>query len=73
MTPTMLIAGLLIGRLWAVPVSAAAWAALLLATHTIGAGGIALALALGSANAAVGVAARRGLAVLISRARRPAV
>lgn len=73
MIPTMLIAGLLIGRPWAVPVGGAAWTALLLGSGTIGAGGVALALGLGAANAAVGVAVRRGSAVLVSRARRPAL
>jgi hypothetical protein len=70
--PTLLIAGLIAGRLWAVPVGAVGWAALLLLTGTIGVDGIALALALGAVNAAAGVAARRALAALVSRARRPA-
>jgi hypothetical protein len=60
----MILFGLVIGRWWAVPLGAVVWPALLLATGI--SGDIALAAALGAANAAVGVAPR----VAISGLRR---
>ena len=60
----MLLAGLLIGRGWAVPVGALAWAGLLLVTGTIDPGDLSLAALLGGVNTAVGVVVRQAVARL---------
>jgi hypothetical protein len=54
----MLLVGLVLGRAWAVPVGAVAWAAVLLFAGTIGVADVPLAAALAGANVAVGVIAR---------------
>jgi len=64
MIPTVLLPSFVVGRWWAVGAAALVWTVLLLATGTIGAGGIPTAAALAAANAAVGVAARRVLKAL---------
>lgn len=57
----MIILGLVLGRVWAIPVGAVA-AALLVSTATsVTAGGFATAMILGALNAAAGVAVRVGL------------
>ncbi|MDQ4096516.1 MAG: hypothetical protein M3144_01415 [Actinomycetota bacterium] len=63
MIPTMIVFGLVFGRWWktALVVGTLAWPALLLAASTIAAGDIPLALGLGLANTAVGVAVHQGL------------
>jgi hypothetical protein len=58
MIPSMLLFGLVIGRFWAVPLGAIAWAAIVVVAAGSGAD-IALAALLGAANAIVGVAARK--------------
>jgi len=55
----MLLIGLLVGRAWAIPAGALAWAELLLLLGTIGAADIPAAAALGGANVAIGALARR--------------
>jgi hypothetical protein len=62
--PTLLLVGLILGRWWRVviPVAAAGWAALLIATGVDSGVGFALsAAALGAVNVAVGVAVHQGL------------
>ena len=61
MIPTIPLPSFLIGRWWAIPVAAALWTLLLLATGTIGSAEIPLAAGFGAANAAVGVAVHQAL------------
>ena len=68
----MLVLGLAVGRWWFVPVGAAAWALLLLATGVCTAECIPGALALGGANTLVGVAVRRSVVWIGSRVSRRA-
>jgi hypothetical protein len=63
----MLLVGLVIGRWWAIPVGALGWAALVVVAVPISAGDIPLAVALGAANAAVGVFARWAVVWTIRR------
>jgi hypothetical protein len=56
--PTVLLAGLFVGRLWFVPVAAVAWAMLIVGMNDWDAGLFLGAAAFGGANAAVGVAVR---------------
>ena len=58
MIPTMLLAGLLVGRWWAIGLGAIGWAVLLLLAGTVDVTDAPFAAALGAANVAVGVAAR---------------
>jgi hypothetical protein len=67
--PTLLVAGLAVGRWWALPVAAVAWVTLLLATGVIGLAEIPAAAALALANAAVGVAVHKALAWPFRRRR----
>lgn len=69
MIPTMLLAGLLVGRGWAVPVGALAWGVLLLVTGTIGLADLPLAVLLGGLNTTLGVIVRCALAWPLRRAR----
>jgi hypothetical protein len=64
----MLLFGLLIGRWWAVPLSAAGWTVLVLVAVPISLGDLPLAAALGAANTAVGVGARLGLGLVLRSA-----
>ena len=61
MIPTLLLAGLVVGRWWFVPVAGVAW------SLVVGADG--LAFALGAANTAVGVAVHRTVVLLLRRLR----
>jgi hypothetical protein len=70
--PTVLLPSLLIGRWWAVPLAAAVWTALLLATGTIGAEGIPGAAGFAVANAIVGVGVHQAVRSLV-RGRRSVV
>ena len=74
MIPTMILAGLLLGRWWktAVVVGTTSWVVLLSPQGLVDSpAGVAGAAALGLANTAVGVMAHRGLLVLVRRVRRP--
>jgi len=62
MIPTVLIAGLAVGRWWLLPVAGLAWAVLLLATGVIGLVDIPAAAGFALANAAVGVAVHKTVA-----------
>ena len=57
----MLLAGLVIGRWWLIPVSGMVWALLVALTVSITPGDLLFAAALGAANFAVGVSIRRVL------------
>jgi predicted transporter len=57
----MLLMGLALGRVWAVPFAAAAWAALLLASGTIDLADAPVAAVLGGANAFAGVVFHRAV------------
>ena len=61
MIPTLLLAGLIVGRWWFVFVAGVVWAALV---HVD-----AVAFGVGAANAAVGVAVHRAAVVLVRRLR----
>ena len=61
MIPTVLIAGLAVGRWWLLPIAGLAWVVLLLATGVIGLVEIPAAASLAVANAAVGVAVHKAL------------
>jgi hypothetical protein len=65
MIPTMLLAGLLVGRSWAIGLGALGWAAALLLAGTIGVSDAPFAAALGAANVAVGVVAHRAVAAVL--------
>jgi hypothetical protein len=67
--PTMLIVGLNVGRLWAIPVGALAWAGLVLASSATGVTDVVLAGALGAANVAVGVLVRGAVGRIVRRPR----
>jgi hypothetical protein len=67
--PTALLVGLVVGWVWVVPVVGLAWAVLLMVTGTIGAQGIPTAVALGAANAGVGLIVHRGMLRVARRAR----
>lgn len=69
MIPTMLVVGLVIGRLWAIPLGGLAWGALLLATGVLGVSGFAFAVVLGGANVAAGVLVHRLVAWPFRRPR----
>ena len=69
MVPTMLLVGLLTRRLWAIPVGAAAWGLVLLATGVIGLDQWPLSMVVGGANTAVGVLVHRLVAWPLHRAR----
>jgi hypothetical protein len=58
MIPTMWLAGLAIGRWWAIPVGAIGWTLLVVLSVPIAPGETPAAAALGAANVAVGVFAR---------------
>ena len=55
----MLLVGLVVGRLWAIPLGAVGWALLLLVTGVLAVGDAPLAMFLGGANVAVGIAVQR--------------
>lgn len=65
----MLLVGALARRGWLIPIGATTWAALLLATGTVGIDGLPLAALLGGANMAIGVLIHRVLAWPSRRAR----
>jgi hypothetical protein len=56
--PTVIVAGVLIGRCWAVPAAALAWPALLMATSGLHWAAVPGAAAFAAVNAAVGVLPR---------------
>ena len=62
MIPTLLLAGLIVGRWWFVFVAGVVWAVLVDVD--------AVAFGLGAANTAVGVAVHRAAVVLVRRLRR---
>jgi hypothetical protein len=59
--PTLLLAGLVVGRWWFIPVAGLAWAVVVDASV--------LAFALGAANTAVGVAVHSAAFLLVRRLR----
>jgi hypothetical protein len=59
--PTLILLGLAVGRWWLVPVAAVGWSVLLLATGIVGFTELPLAVALGAANTAAGIAPRWAL------------
>jgi hypothetical protein len=61
MIPTMLLAGLVVGRWWVIAVGAVGWAALQLLGGDIGAGAAPFAAGLGAVNMAIGVGLRRSV------------
>ncbi len=61
MIPTLLLAGLVVGRWWFVPIAGVVWAVLVDASVA--------AFALGAANTAVGVAVHRTVVLLLRRLR----
>jgi hypothetical protein len=61
--PTVLLLGLLVGRWWVVPAAGLLWIALLAIFGDLGLDDIPLATGLAMANAAVGVALRRFVAL----------
>jgi hypothetical protein len=65
----MLLVGLVVGRLWIVPLGAAAWAGLLLLTGTIDVADVPIAALLGGANTLVGAALHWALAAPFRRYR----
>jgi hypothetical protein len=67
----MLLVGLVFGRRWAILAGGVGWAAALLIAGTIGVANVPLAVALGAANVAVGVLARRVLAWALGIRLRP--
>ncbi len=69
MIPTLLLVGVVVGRFWVVPASAVVWVALLLATGTIGAGGILAGAGFAAANAVVGVLVHMAGTQVISAGR----
>ena len=69
----MLLVGLVVGRWWAIPLGAAAWAVLVVIAASISPGDVPVAAALGAANVAVGVLVRwavLGVAGLVLRLAR---
>jgi len=70
MIPTLIFAGLLIGRWWAVPAAALAWPALLLIVGGIDVSSVPAAAAIAIPNAAVGVFPRWAFRQLAGYARR---
>jgi hypothetical protein len=71
MVPTMILVGLVVGRLWAIPVGGAVWGAVVLAGSPTGVGSFVLAVALGAANVAAGVLVHRAVARLTRQPLRP--
>ena len=71
MIPVLIVAGVIIGRWWALPIAAIVWPAVLIGRH-VGGGlpFILSAAALGAANTAVGVAAHKIGIKLLRKARR---
>jgi hypothetical protein len=55
MIPTMLLIGLVVGRVWAIPAGATIWAVVILSGTAHGTDNVAIAALLGAANTAVGV------------------
>jgi hypothetical protein len=68
--PTVLVVGIVIGRWWAVPAAGLIWLSLLAATSSLGVSEVPIAVALAMANAAVGVAGRKVIALSLRHARR---
>lgn len=74
MIPTLILAGLLIGRWWAVPAAAVAWPALLLIVGALDLSSVPAAAAFAILNTAVGVFPRwvfREMARSAKRSARP--
>ena len=69
MIPTVLLLGLLVGRWWVVPAAGVIWVALLAMFGDLGLDDVPLAAGLAMANAAVGVAFRRGVALSLGLVR----
>jgi hypothetical protein len=67
--PTLLVVGLLLGRWWLVPIAAIAWVVLLALTNDLGVGEAPAAAVLATANAAVGVALHKLVALPLGRLR----
>jgi hypothetical protein len=62
----MLVVGLVLGRVWAIPLGAVGWAGVLLVSATISPVDVPVAAALAAANVAVGVLGRRVVARRLS-------
>jgi hypothetical protein len=71
--PTVLALGLLVGRWWLVPVAGLAWVLLVALTSALGIGDVPVAAALAMANAAVGVAFHKLVALSLRYLRRQPV
>jgi hypothetical protein len=65
MIPTMLLAGLLLGRWWVIALGGLGWAALLLLGGDIGVGDAPFAAALGAVNVGIGVGVRRSVRAVL--------
>lgn len=70
MIPIALLAGLVVGRWWAIPAIGLGWAAVVGAFGECGAGCIPVAAALGAANGAIGVVAHRAILAALTAVRR---
>ena len=66
----MIVAGLVVGRWWAVPLGAVAWSGLVVAFGDCGWGCVALASLLGAANTAAGVGVHVAVRALLRAVRR---
>jgi hypothetical protein len=65
----MLLVGLVVGRVWIVPLGAAAWAGLVLLTGTIDVADVPIAALVGGVNTLVGVTVHWALAYPFRRHR----
>lgn len=69
MLPTVLLAGLLIGRWWFVPAGGFAWVVLLVGANDLGLAEVPIAAALAMANAAIGVAGHKVIVLAVGHVR----
>lgn len=65
--PTAIVAGIVVGRWWAIPVIAVAWTMWLLIDGICSGECSGGAFVIGAANAALGVGVHRGIRALITR------
>jgi hypothetical protein len=70
MIPTTFLFGMVIGRIWAIPMAGIVWTLLIAFSDSCDGSCLPSSIALGLANAAVGVAVHKGVAYVISRASR---
>lgn len=69
MIPIALLAGMLMGRWWFVPAAGLAWVTLLVLTNNLGISDVPVAASLAMANAAIGVAAHKVIALSLRHVR----